>query len=99
MPIRCGWCEQSDYVELSGKPRCNFVKNLKASGCKPENINPQNPESEATITKEKPLGTGRRHQIYPQEINVKLRPKSPTKFKVIVKVCENIGSISRLIYA
>ena len=78
---RCGWCEQGDYVEVSGKTRCDMVDNLKASGCHPKNINPKKAQSDAMV-KEKPSGTGRRLQIYPQEINVKLRPKSPARFKV-----------------
>ena len=87
--FRCGWCEQGDYVETSGKTRCDMVENLKASGCLPKNINPKNAQSEATV-KEKPAGTSRKHQIYPQEINIKLRPKSPVRFKVGLSIATSM---------
>lgn len=85
----CGWCTKLNYTN-DGKPRCDTLINL-AQYCPDDYFHPKN-----TMTKmvdnelsNKGVREGQAIQIKPQEILLRLKPKSPFPLYVDFKQAED----------
>lgn len=85
----CGWCTKEGYTS-DGKPRCDTLINL-AQYCPNDYFHPKN-----TMTKlvdnelsNKGAREGEAIQIKPQEIRLRLKPKSPFPLHVEFKQAED----------
>ncbi|XP_054707200.1 integrin beta-1-like isoform X2 [Uloborus diversus] len=78
----CAWCWYENFTDTEG-PRCDYVENLRKRKCK----NIVNPKSSMAYVQNLTLSDkGAKEdeaiQIKPQEINIRLRPKTPMVFNV-----------------
>ncbi|XP_039596750.1 integrin beta-3a [Polypterus senegalus] len=89
----CAWCFQQDFGTTTTSSRCDLKSNLLEKGCSPDSI--EFPTSTFTQQENKPLSTkgsgagGVVTQIYPQRLEINLRPDDAKVFTVQVRQVED----------
>ncbi|CAN7996939.1 unnamed protein product, partial [Ixodes pacificus] len=85
----CGWCLKEGYTN-DGKPRCDTLINL-AEYCPNDYFHPKNTMTKITDSElsNKGVREGEAIQIKPQEIRLRLKPKSPFPLNVEFKQAED----------
>ncbi|CAN7996664.1 unnamed protein product, partial [Ixodes hexagonus] len=85
----CGWCLKEGYTN-DGKPRCDTLINL-AEYCPNDYFHPKNTMTKITDEElsKKGVRQGEEIQIKPQEIRLRLKPKSPFPLNVEFKQAED----------
>lgn len=85
----CGWCTKLNYTS-DGKPRCDTLINL-AQYCPDDYFHPKNTMNKLVDRElsNKGVKEGQAIQIKPQEISLRLKPKSPFPLYVDFKQAED----------
>ncbi|XP_064455980.1 integrin beta-PS-like [Ornithodoros turicata] len=85
----CAWCTKEDYTK-DGKPRCDTIGNL-ARTCADHHFHPKNTETRMRDDALSNVGAreGEAIQIKPQEIRLRLRPKTPFPLHIDFKQAED----------
>lgn len=86
----CGWCAQENYTRKTERPRCDTLNNL-AQYCPDDYFHPKNTMNKLVDNNLSSKGAreGEAIQIKPQEIRLRLKPKSPFPLHVEFKQAED----------